>query len=113
MAKDDYHVIVYQILAYLYTKLKAGEPVDEAYLKHDSPYLGINEVYWTYIIENLVKSGLIENVTVKYAWGNQAIIGDMSNARITPKGIEFLCDNSFLNKAKETLKDIKAIVPFI
>lgn len=28
MAKDDYHVIVYQILAYLYQCLKKGEQVN-------------------------------------------------------------------------------------
>lgn len=28
MARDDYHVIVYQILAYLYQCLKNGSPVD-------------------------------------------------------------------------------------
>ncbi len=27
MAKDDYHVIVYQILSYLYVQLKSGKPV--------------------------------------------------------------------------------------
>ena len=32
MAKDDYHVIVYQILAYLYTCLKTDEAVDPALL---------------------------------------------------------------------------------
>ena len=28
MARDDYHVIVYQILSYLYQRLKKGEQVD-------------------------------------------------------------------------------------
>lgn len=39
MAKDDYHVIVYKILSYLYTALKAGERVDDSLLKPDSRYL--------------------------------------------------------------------------
>ena len=29
MAKDDYHVIVYQILAYLYQCLKKGKKIEE------------------------------------------------------------------------------------
>ncbi|WP_390904730.1 YjcQ family protein [Peptoniphilus equinus] len=33
--------------------------------------------------------------------------------KITPLGIDYLTDNSFLNKAKDFLKDIKAIVPFV
>ena len=32
--------------------------------------------------------------------------------RITPIGIEYLCDNSFMEKAKKFLKDIKEITPF-
>lgn len=29
MAKDDYHVIVYKMLTYLYAQLKAGKPVNQ------------------------------------------------------------------------------------
>lgn len=113
MAKDDYHVIVYQILAYLYTQLKAGDAVDPELLKAESPYLGINPQYWTYIMENLSKNGLIEGILLKPVWGEGLIVSGLESARITPKGIEYLTDNSFLSKAKEFQMDIKAIVPFI
>lgn len=59
MARDDYYVIVYQILAYLYTQLKAGEPVDPKLLQHDSMYLNINETYWLYIMEHLLEEGYV------------------------------------------------------
>ncbi len=36
MARDDYHVIVYQILAYLYQCLKKGEAVEAAALEANS-----------------------------------------------------------------------------
>lgn len=36
MAKDDYHVIVYQILSYLYRQLKSCEPVDEQMLSTEA-----------------------------------------------------------------------------
>lgn len=113
MAKDDYHVIVYQILAYLYMQLKNGDPVDGDLLKHDSKYLGINEIYWQYIMLNMLNQGLISGISVNKAWGKEIIISDLENTQITPTGIEFLCDNSFLAKAKQFLKDTKAIVPFI
>lgn len=41
------------------------------------------------------------------------VISDIENMRITPKGIEYLTDNSFIQKANELLKDTKAIIPFI
>jgi len=47
MAKDDYYVIVYNILAYLYIQLKNGEKVNPGLLKADCNYLNINESYWT------------------------------------------------------------------
>ena len=42
MAKDDYHVIVYQILSYLYRRLKKGEHVDAAMLAPESPLFKVN-----------------------------------------------------------------------
>lgn len=35
MAKDDFHVIVYRILAYLYHRLKNGEPAEPEMIRHD------------------------------------------------------------------------------
>ena len=119
MAKDDYHVIVYQILAYLYQCLKAGKNVDPKQLSIDSDYFKangqeLNRRYWAYIIYNLQASDLIDGV----------VFADIDNLKhpypvnldgcmITPTGIEYLTDNSFITKAKEFLKDIKAVAPFV
>lgn len=113
MAKDDYHVIVYQILAYLYVKLKAGEKVDGKMLEPGSQYLNINDRYWTYIIVNLVKMGFITGPVITNPWGQDTIINGLDDTQITPLGIEYLCENSFIEKAKNFLKDAKAIVPFV
>ena len=113
MAKDDYHVIVYQILAYLYVKLKEGEAVDTKYLQPDGPYFQINHKYWLYIMGNLLKSGLVSGITITKPWGKERMVLDLEDIQITPEGIEYLCDNSFLEKAKRFLKDAKAKVPFV
>ena len=42
MAKDDYHVIVYQILAYLYQCLKKGERVEQKNLEYNCKYFQIS-----------------------------------------------------------------------
>lgn len=112
MARDDYHV-VYQILAYLYVQLKAGEKINTKLLQADSNYLNINPVYWSYIIENLCNQGFIRGVERSKAWGGKTVIVDIKNIAITPLGIEYLTDNNFLKKARDFLKDIKTIVPFI
>lgn len=112
MAKDDYFVIVYQILAYLYRCLKDGEQVQESMLRHDSPLLNINETYWSYVIENMLRQEFIEGVSVAKAWGNQCCFLNLDSARITPKGIEYLCENTTMKKAYRFLKEAKSIVPF-
>lgn len=112
MAKDDYFVIVYQILAYLYSCLKDGEDIDPKLLEPDSKYLNINERYWAYIMEHMQEQGFIEHITLKFAMRHQLAQYDLSRCRITPKGIEYLCENSTIKKAYRFLKDAKSIIPF-
>lgn len=113
MAKDDYHVIVYQILAYLYQCLKKGKTVEGRNLEHDSQFFQINREYWSYIMYNMDKQGLIEGITfIKIDGEELPMAVHLNDCRITPKGIEYLCDNSFMEKAKQFLKDIKEITPF-
>lgn len=115
MARDDYHVIVYQILAYLYQCLKNGNDIDVNVLQYNSPLIKAkSERYWNYIINNMHDFKLITGVQFASLDGvNNKIPIDMSNCQITPLGIEYLCDNSFMSKAKQFLKDIKEITPFI
>lgn len=113
MAKDDYFVIVYQVLAYLYQRLKKGETVDPAVLRHDSPLLRINEKYWAYILYHMQEDGLIEGVAFLRVDGVQfPYVHELEACRITPDGIAYLCDNSFMEKAKRFLKDVNEIIPF-
>ncbi len=114
MAKNDYPVIVYQILSYLYKCLKSGDDVQGILLNYDSPMFDkINKRYWEYIMHNLVKYNLIEGIIEVNVDGKPIpYITCLENCMITPKGIEYLTDNSFLSKAKEFLKDVREIVPF-
>ena len=112
MAKDDYFVIVYQVLAYLYRCLKDGEDLDPELLAPTSRLLNINERYWGYIIENLQNDGFIRGASLKFAMGHVLYECNLENCQITPKGIEYLCENSTIKKAYKFLKEVKSIVPF-
>ena len=116
MAKDDYHAIVYQILSYLYKQLKAGEDIEAARLTPEGLF-SINDKYWKYIMLNLYKEGFIRGIYAKeheYNDGSAAIDIDLlEKCQITPKGIEYLTDNSFMKKAHTFFKGAKEIVPFI
>lgn len=115
MAKDDYHVIVYQILSYLYQRLKRGEQVDAKMLMHNSPLLNINRKYWAYIIYHMSESGLIEGISFIDLDGlDVPYAHEIAQCRITPLGIEYLCDNSFMEKAKRFIKEAADIItPFV
>lgn len=120
MAKDDFHVIVYQILAYLYNCLKNGEKVNSEKLSKDSEFFiangrSLDERYWGYILFQMQQMRLIEGIEFSGRIDNYSFQKPLryANCMITPLGIEYLTDNSFLNKAKEFLKDTKAIIPFV
>ena len=115
MAKDDYHVIVYQILAYLYQCLKKGIPVEAKNLEHNCKYFQINKNYWAYIMFHLQDMNLIEGLGfIEIDGADYPIPVELECCRITPAGIEYLCDNSFMAKAKVFIKEAKDIIaPFI
>lgn len=107
MAKDDYFVLVYKILAYLYTCLKEGTPPNPEMLPANSSFLNINDVYWTYIMDNLQKQGLICGLVISPAWGSRIVVSGLENCQITPDGIAYLFENDLLSRAKELLKILR------
>lgn len=113
MAKDDYFVIVYKILAYLYTSLKTGNPIDPECLMYDGSMFQINRKYWVYILFNMEEQGLIRGLSNVKVGDGYYVKEQLPECEITPKGIEYLCNNSLFEKAEEFLKDIKEITPFI
>lgn len=115
MSKDDYHVIVYQILAYLYQCLKKGVSVEAKNLEHNCKYFQINRDYWMYILYHMQSSGLIEGLTFVDIDGSEfPLPTNLEKCRITPKGIEYLCDNSLMEKAKRFIKETaELLVPFV
>ncbi|MDO4301535.1 MAG: YjcQ family protein [Clostridia bacterium] len=111
MARDDYFVVVYKILVYLYNCLKLGEPPD-VYNVLTAENYGINQNYFEYIFTELLEEGYIKGVsTFKVIGKASPSIKLTSSITIKPKGIEYLQENSALAKAKDFIKEIKEIVP--
>lgn len=112
MTKDDYYVIAYRILAYLYACLKAGEQVDISYIAAQSAAINISQNYWEYIIRHLYEDGYIEGITLMPVTGRETkAVKVGQNVMITPNGIDFLQNNSAMSKAKEFLKTLKETIP--
>ncbi len=112
MARDDYFVVAYRILAYLYACLKEGEQVDVDYILPESPALNINRDYWEYIICHLYEDGYLEGVSLLNVIRKRTpAIKLTDRVMITPKGIEFLQNNSAMAKARDFLKTLKETIP--
>jgi len=116
MAKDDYSVIVFKILSYLYGCLKKGDVVDGRLL---SPYSElfktkgepIPESYWNRILWMMKEEKLIDGLTFIKAFGGERILAsEISDCYITPTGIHYLEENSTMRKVFEVLKETKDII---
>lgn len=107
IAKDDYFVIAYRILKYLYACLKAGQPADLSMYGPDA--LGINNGYWVSVLEMLSGDGYITGVAFPAAVGSVRS-AKLYNVRITQKGIEFLQENGSIQRAAKFLQSVKDAV---
>ena len=111
MAKDDYFVLVYKILKYLYKCLKSGASTDFNYLTYETKDFPVHKEYWEYIIEKLVEEKYIEGVYVIRSDTNFISVKYTSGMRITPLGIEYLEDNKMMKKVAKAVKDIASLIP--
>ena len=109
MAKDDYYVLAYRLLAYLYACLKEGEKPDPEYFKAGTEKFPIGEEYWNYLFIHLCEDGYIEGIRITKRLQNMVSIRTCDIA-ITPKGIEFLQENTSMKKALQFLKEIKEAI---
>lgn len=99
MAQDDYFVVAYKLLKLLYEALKQGQTLSKKELDVLSSTL--NNEYWIYILSNLYKEGYISGVTPINTLTGSSI--KITSLQITPKGIQYLHDNSTFQQVKEML----------
>lgn len=111
MAKDDYYTLVAKILVNLYKKYKQKE-IEKDYISPLTKDFPVKEKQLMETISMMIEQGLIKGTCVK-AWGGDIIMIDYQSLKITPDEIDYLCENSLAEKAKQFLKDNKDIIPFI
>ena len=113
MAKNDYFVIVYKVLGYLYDCLKKGNDPDLNYLEQIFEVSNVGADYSDYIYSHMFEDGLIQGIALISMHGKKFPgIKFMPDFSITPIGIEYLQNNSSMAKAAEYLKSINDILPW-
>lgn len=111
MAKDDYFVVVFKILTYLYSCLKGRCAFDKRVFIKVVEEQEINDEYLMRILKMMESEGLIDGLCFAKAWGNTYILAsDYEDMKITVKGIEYLTENSTMNKIKKLFEGSTSLI---
>ncbi len=110
MAKDDYNVIVFRVLTYLYACLKRVTAFDsvhfEKFIIND-----VNEDYFVDVLKMMSEDELIKGFSYVNAWGDNIVkTSDYQKLKITSKGIDFLTENSKMKKIKDYFLEKPSII---
>lgn len=98
---DSFRVI-YKILRYLEAAMDYDE-IDSNRLSAES--LGVSENRRIALLEMLVREGYVDGIGIKQS-ADGAVTISMSSPRITLKGLEYLHENSVMNKMAAVAKGI-------
>ncbi len=102
MKKDDYFVIVYNVLNYLYEQLKNGTTTVDCRQLVKDLYIHIKADYWLYIIHSLLDEEYITAKRTEHEYINEdEPTTEIVGAQITPKGIEYLFTHPLIKQTKE------------
>lgn len=101
MAKNDMEVIMYKILRYLYECMKLGVEPELEQFAWNSKLFDIPQSYWCKIIVTLVRKGYITGFVVVDKTKDAPMLQTDRPFEITFEGVQFLEENSRMQKAKE------------
>ncbi len=95
MASDDFDVIQFKVLTYLYQCIKGGvNPSPE----QAQAFAKVNPVYWSAVLGDLRDHGYVKADRLAFVDGER-----YSNIRITSEGVEFLRESPRMRRAREFL----------
>ncbi|MBQ6481384.1 MAG: hypothetical protein IJI45_09725 [Anaerolineaceae bacterium] len=110
MAKDDYDIIVYRVLVYLYACLKRRILFDEAIFRATVRKDIESEEYFTKALEMMQEEKLIRGLEFAHSGNISVLVSDIKETEITPDGIHYLKENSRMEKIGEALKKAVDII---
>ena len=103
MSKDDYFVLAYKLLRYLYRCLKEGTPASWSIVTPNTESFPVSQQYFAYLLSHLLADGYIEGVAEMKAIGAPVQFKETTGLAITPKGIAYLEENSTMKRVQEFL----------
>lgn len=111
MAKDDYDVIVYRMLTYLYACMKHKILFEKETFQAAVKKNVDNEEYFVSVLNMMQEEGLIRGLVISRAWGGDYLLtSNVSDAEITAAGIHYLNENGTMKRVGVILKDAADII---
>lgn len=110
MAKDDMQVLFCKILVYLYKVLKGTQKKDIYYIQPRTYDFPISKEYLQTILIELYEKGYIRNLIYQKAYSSDVVYFNYDGIEITYDGVEFLRENSTMQKIARTLKEAIPII---
>ena len=104
---NDNFKCIYKILKALEAAMDYTE-YDFSIINHEA--LKISEQRWNAYIEMLYDSGYIKDVAIKQFNHGERLV-DISQIKITLKGLEYLSENSIMQRMYNAAKGVKEILP--
>ena len=105
MAEDDYDIIAYRILVYLYA-CKKREIIYDDTTFDTTVRKDVNEDYFMDVLRMMQDEGFISGLSFTKAWGNTYIlISDIADTEITAEGVHYLENDNKMKRAGNILKD--------
>ena len=103
----DNFSVIYKILSTLEKSMDLEEFDSE---RISAETLGVSVCRWEKYMEMLVDAGYIKGVSIKVYSDGQRIV-TVTDARITLKGLEYLNENSIMQRMYKAAKGITDLIP--
>ena len=100
MTSDDYEVVAFKVLSYLYACMKAGKRVDVAAMRR---LAGVNEAYFGMVVRGLQDRGLVSGFHFDGLSGcviDSPDLATMRDPSVTMDGAVYVRENSRMEKVR-------------
>ena len=100
MSYDDFDVIVYRVLRYIYSCMKEGV---QPSLEKAQELSKCNDVYWSHVVRSMVDSGYVQGVKFHEYLDQPPVPFARNTLGISQKGAQYLQENSKMHEVAQFL----------
>ncbi|RHW52873.1 head protein [Lactobacillus bombicola] len=111
MSNNDYFTIAYKILSYLKYCYENGQDADPNILKADT--FDISQQQFICTLQMLSDDGYIKGLTFSPVLDGGILLGNRRSTVITSDGLQYLAENSMMQKAYRIFKEVRDWFPLI